>query len=75
LFAGAGIQPGQVIGTSDAEGAYPATRAYSPNDVAATIYHWLGVDPEAIVRDRQGRPARLNTGSVIGPLFTGAAAG
>ena len=71
LFAGAGVQPGQVIGSSDAEGAYPATRAYTPNDVAATIYHLLGIDPEVLVRDRLGRPIRLNTGTVIDPLFTG----
>lgn len=74
LFAGAGVQPGQVIGTSDAEGGYPATRAYSPNDMAATIYHLLGIEPDVIVRDRTGRPARLNTGTVIEPLFSGAGA-
>jgi uncharacterized protein (DUF1501 family) len=72
LFAGAGVVPGQVIGTSDADGAYPLTEPYSPNDVAATIYHLLGIEPEAMVRDRLGRPIRLNTGNVIAPLFTGA---
>ena len=72
LFAGAGVLPGQVIGRSDAQGAFPATRAYSPNDLAATLYHVLRVDPEALVRDRIGRPVRLNSGTVIEPLFTGA---
>lgn len=73
LFAGAGVQPGQVIGRSDESGAYPATRAFSPDDVGATVYHLLGISPEAEVRDRLGRVVRLNNGSVIEPLFSGAA--
>ncbi len=71
LFAGAGVQGGQVIGRSDETAAYPATRAYSPNDVGATVYHLLGIDSEAMVHDRLGRPVRLNRGEVITPLFTG----
>lgn len=74
LFAGAGVQPGQVIGRSDATGAFPATRAYSPNDVGATVYHILGVPPEVEVRDRLNRPVRLNRGDIIEPLFSGASA-
>lgn len=72
VFAGAGIRSGQVIGRSDDTGSYPATRAFSPNDVGATVYHLLGIDPEAMLRDRLGRPAKLNRGDVIESLFTGA---
>ncbi len=72
MFAGAGVRGGQVIGRSDESGAYPATRAYSPNDLGATVYHLLGIPAEAEVRDRLGRPVRLNRGEVIEPLFTGA---
>ena len=71
LFAGAGVRGGQVIGRSDDTGAYPVTRAYSPNDVGATVYHLLGIPLEVEVRDRLGRPVRLNRGEVIEPLFTG----
>ncbi len=71
LFAGAGVRGGQVIGRSDAIAAYPATPPYAPDDVAATIYHALAVSPEAEVRDRQGRPVRLNTGNMIEALYTG----
>ena len=74
LFAGAGVRGGQVIGKSDPIGAYPVTTAYSPNDVGATVYHLLGIPPEAEVRDRLGRPVQLNRGTPIGPLFTGALA-
>jgi hypothetical protein len=73
IFAGAGVRGGQVIGRSDKIGAYPATTPYAPEDVGATVYHVLGVDPAVEVRDRQGRPVRLNRGEVMHSLFTGAA--
>jgi uncharacterized protein (DUF1501 family) len=72
LFAGAGVRGGQVIGKSDKIGAYPATAPYSPDDVGATVYHVLGVDPASEVRDRQDRPVQLNRGQVMEALFTGA---
>jgi hypothetical protein len=71
-FAGAGVRGGQVIGQSDRIGAYPASRPYSPADLAATIYRALGIDPATELHDRLGRPIRLSTGEVIEPLFTGA---
>jgi hypothetical protein len=74
LFAGAGVRGGQVIGKSDVTGAYPVTRAYSPNDVAATVYSLLGIPADAQVRDRLGRIVPLNDGDVIEPLFSGAEA-
>ena len=73
LFAGAGVRGGQVIGRSDKIGAYPLTTPYSPDDVGATVYHVLAVDPAAEVRDRQERPVQLNRGTVMEALFTGAA--
>jgi uncharacterized protein (DUF1501 family) len=69
LFAGAGVRGGQVIGKSDRIGSYPATTPYSPDDVGATVYHVLGIDPASEVRDRQNRPVTLNRGQVIRPLF------
>jgi hypothetical protein len=65
------VRGGQVIGSSDRIGAYPSTTPFSPDDVGATVYHVLGVDPAAEVRDRQGRPVQLNRGEVIQALFTG----
>jgi hypothetical protein len=73
LFAGAGVRGGQVIGKSDEIGAHPVTATWSPNDVGATVYHLLGLPADAEGRDRLNRPFRLNTGTVIDPLFTGAA--
>jgi hypothetical protein len=69
LFAGAGVQGGQVIGKSDAMGAYPLSKAYTPDDVGATVYTSLGIDPESTIHDRQGRPLQLNLGRPIAPLY------
>jgi hypothetical protein len=71
LFAGAGVRPGQLVGQSDRIGAYPSTNPYSPDDIGATVYHLLGVNPGVEVRDRQNRPVNLNRGEVIQALFTG----
>ena len=69
VFAGAGVQGGQMIGQSDKMGAYPASRPYRPADLAATVYRSLGVDPDTELRDRLDRPIRLCTGEPITPLF------
>jgi hypothetical protein len=73
VFAGAGVVGGQLIGKSDRLGAYPLSRSFGPPDLAATIYHALGVDPATELRDRLGRPLRLCTGELIAPLYTTAA--
>jgi uncharacterized protein (DUF1501 family) len=73
LFAGGGVRGGQVIGKSDKIGGYPITAPYSPNDIGATVYHVLGIDPGAEIVDRLNRPVQLNRGEVMHALFTGAA--
>ena len=70
LFAGAGVCGGQTIGKSDEIGAYPVTSPYSPDDVGATVFQTLGINPESEIRDRQNRPSQLNKGVVIDALFT-----
>ncbi|QEL20148.1 DUF1501 domain-containing protein [Limnoglobus roseus] len=69
LFFGGGVRPGQVIGQSDAIGAYPSTTPFTPEDIGATVYHVLGVPPDAEVRDRVNRPVQLNRGAAISQLF------
>lgn len=71
VFAGAGVRGGQIIGRSDEQAAYPATRPISPEDIGATVYHLLGIPPGVEVHDRLGRTLRLNRGEVIESLFTG----
>jgi hypothetical protein len=72
LFAGAGVRGGQVLGKSDKVGAYPVTTPYTPDDIGATVYQVLGVDPTIEIHDRQDRPVRLNRGEVMQALFSGA---
>jgi len=45
LLAGGGVPGGQIIGRSDAEGAAPADRPVSPEDMAVTLFTLLGIDP------------------------------
>jgi len=69
LFFGGGVKAGQVIGQSDRSGAYPTTNAFTPDDLGATIYQVLGIDPGTELRDRLNRPVQLNRGQPIGSLF------
>jgi hypothetical protein len=49
-----------VVGASDEHGSYVAERPFSPEDIAATIYHHLGIDGRAVsFADRAGRPLYL----------------
>jgi hypothetical protein len=67
-LAGGGVRGGQVYGSSDRSAAYPSTNPVSPADVAATIYHCLGIDPRAEVTDQQGRPLVVASGKPIQAL-------
>src|SRR5260370_3039591 len=69
VLAGAGIRGGQVYGSSDRSAAYPSTNPVSPADVAATIYHCLGIDPAVHVTDQQGRPFVVSVGKPIGAVL------
>jgi hypothetical protein len=59
LLAGGGLKRGYAHGATDAHGAVPATEPVSPDDVAATIFHSLGLDPHAELQTPAGRPVQL----------------
>ncbi len=59
LVAGGGLQMGQVIGATDSRGENPRGKAYTPQNVLATLYHVLGIDPATTLPDHQGRPVYL----------------
>src|SRR5262245_31198040 len=59
LMAGGGLRTGQVIGATDARGENPRGRPYTPQNVLATLYHVLGIDPATTLPDHQGRPMYL----------------
>jgi hypothetical protein len=69
LFAGAGIPGGRIVGVSDRIGAYPMTTPYSPCDLAATMFHALGVDPAGHYHDLSDRPYVISPGRVVGELW------
>ena len=62
VIAGAGIRGGTVYGGSDKDAAYPIDRPTSPEDLAATIYHTLGIDHHLQLPDATGRPVSINDG-------------
>lgn len=55
-LAGGPIRGGRVVGASDAKGAFPLDNPKRPQDVLATIYEHLGVDPHKTYLNHAGRP-------------------
>ena len=64
-LAGGGVRGGAVHGSSDNQGAYPASGRVDPADIAATIFHCLGHRPGTEIHDRLGRPLTISNGSPI----------
>jgi hypothetical protein len=58
-MAGGGIQGGRVIGASDAKGEGPKDTPITPEDVAASFYHSLGIDSQKEYQTPSGRPVRI----------------
>ncbi len=69
LFAGGGTRGGRVVGASDKHAAFPALDPQTPENLAATIYHALGLPPTAEWQDGQGRPSAVYQGRPIAALF------
>ena len=55
-LAGGPVKGGRVVGESDSKGAFPKSNAKTPQDVLATMYEHLGVDPHKEYLDGTGRP-------------------
>jgi hypothetical protein len=63
LFGCGSMRMGQAVGASDARGEYPVERPLAPQDVLATVYHHLGIDPHAVTfENHTGRPVYLLEG-------------
>lgn len=56
LVSGGGAPMGQVIGSTTAKGEYAKDNRLDPNDLLATVYRFLGIDPNHAFLDRSGRP-------------------
>jgi uncharacterized protein (DUF1501 family) len=62
VLAGGGVVGGRVYGKSDKDAAYPVEKPVSPEDLAATIYHALGISPELRVTNAENRPTPIVDG-------------
>lgn len=70
LLAGGGMRTGQVIGSTNSKGEHPHERPLTPNDLWATVYRHLGIDPDWTFPDHSGRPMPiLPYGEPIRELF------
>ncbi|HRA90385.1 MAG TPA: DUF1501 domain-containing protein, partial [Planctomycetaceae bacterium] len=71
LLGGGGIKGGQVLGESDATASLPKGAGFSPDDVAASFYHALGIDHTHEYHTPTGRPVMIvRDGHVILELFS-----
>ena len=59
ILAGGSMPGGQVIGESDPKGEGPKDRVITPDDVAATFYHTLGIDHTKEYHTPTGRPVMI----------------
>ena len=69
LLAGGGVKRGFVYGASDKTGAYPAENPVRPDDLAATIYYALGIDPHTELMTATNRPVMISDGKPVTGVF------
>ncbi|MBY0231416.1 MAG: DUF1501 domain-containing protein [Gemmataceae bacterium] len=69
LLAGGGIRGGQHYGATDAHAAFVKDKPVRPEDLLATVYRALGIDPEGEIVDKEGRPHRASEGKPVEALF------
>ena len=69
MMAGGGIRGGAIFGKSDERGAYPAASPVGPEDVSATLFWALGIEPNKEIRDTLGRPLPIASGAPIESIF------
>jgi len=65
VLAGGGIKRGNIHGSSDATGAEPDSDPLSVEDMSATIYHCLGINPEKKLLAPGGRPIDIVRGGKV----------
>ncbi len=69
LLAGGGAKRGYVHGASDKQAAYPDRDPVLLDDLTATIFALLGVDPQTEVRDKLNRPIPVSAGRIVSGLM------
>lgn len=70
FIAGGGLKMGQVVGATNSKSEYPIQNPVTPQDLMATVYRHLGIDPQRTIVDYSGRPIYiLSDGKPIGQLM------
>lgn len=70
LLAGGGIRGGTTYGASDPIAEFATENPVTPEDLAATLYHALGISPDLALPDRENRPTPIvEGGKVVEALF------
>jgi uncharacterized protein (DUF1501 family) len=70
LFAGGGVAQGGLLGASNKDASHAVDLPCSPEDLAATLYHALGMDAEMRLNDYLGREvSAIDNGRIIRELF------
>jgi hypothetical protein len=59
LLAGGGMKTGQVIGSTNRLGEVPKDRPVKMQEVFATLYHNLGLDPSTALPNQNNRPMAI----------------
>ena len=68
-LAGGGIAKGKIVGSTDKNGGNAKDRPVGFNDIFATLYHNLGLNPETTtINDPTGRPQHLTDGKALSEL-------
>jgi hypothetical protein len=69
LMAGGGLKRGFVYGASDSTAAYPKDDPCTPDDISATMFYCMGIDPATELRNQQGQPVPVSRGAPIKALL------
>ncbi len=70
LLAGAGLEGGRTFGSSDKHGAAPANSPVTSSELAATIFHALGIDPASQLTTAAGRPWQISDARPVVGLWS-----
>lgn len=71
MVTGAGIPVGRLYGASDATGSSPKEKPVHPNDLLATVYYSLGINPDMEVLNHLNQPRELVKGKALADLWVG----
>ncbi|HYM11786.1 MAG TPA: DUF1501 domain-containing protein [Bryobacterales bacterium] len=70
ILAGCGVARGAQYGESDQTASSPKDKPVHPNDLLASVYYSLGIDPDMEIRNHLNQPRELVKGKVVREFWT-----